>query len=244
MTTEILAAGILIAFLAAACYAVTGFGFALVMTPLMTIAWDAKPAIAASVILSTLALFPLLVDARGHVYLPRVGTLTLASLAGIPVGLTLLERLDGDTLTLIIAFTVIASSVLLYFAPQIGGERDTTAGRVASGFIGGALGASTSMGGPPVVLYLITRVREVGPFRATLIAYFLPGNILTIIGLLAVGLITGDVLLLCAAGAPAVVLGLVAGTAVRGRIPAERFRVFVLGLLAVTSTVVLASALF
>jgi hypothetical protein len=100
------------------------------------------------------------------------------------------------------------------------------------------------MGGPPVVLYLITRVREVGPFRATLIAYFLPGNILTIIGLLAVGLVTGDVLLLCAAAAPAVALGLVAGTAFRQRIPAERFRIFVLGLLAVTSTVVVASVLF
>jgi uncharacterized membrane protein YfcA len=244
LTAEILAAGILIAFFAAACYAVSGFGFALVMTPLLTIAWEVKPAIAASVILSTLALIPLLIDARGHVHLPRVGTLTLASLAGIPVGLVLLERLDGDTLTLIIAVTVIASSLLLYFAPQIGGERDTTAGRVASGFIGGALGASTSMGGPPVVLYLISRVREVGPFRATLIAYFLPGNILTIIGLLAVGLITGDVLLLCAAAAPAVALGLVAGTAFRQRIPAERFRIFVLGLLAVTSTVVVASVLF
>jgi len=39
VTTDVIIAAIAIAFLAAACYAVTGFGLALVMTPLLAIAW-------------------------------------------------------------------------------------------------------------------------------------------------------------------------------------------------------------
>jgi uncharacterized membrane protein YfcA len=99
------------------------------------------------------------------------------------------------------------------------------------------------MGGPPVVLYLLTRVREIGPFRATLLAYFLPGDLLTIVGLVAIGRITDDVVLLCAAATPAVILGLLAGVAVRSRIPPERFRVFVVGLLVITACSVLVSTL-
>jgi uncharacterized membrane protein YfcA len=241
LTAEILIAGIAIAFLAAVCYSVTGFGFALVMTPLLTVAWEVKPAVAVSVLLATLGLIPLLVGARGHVDVTRVAVLTLASLAGIPIGLALLEYLDSDALKVVIATTVIASSLLLYFAPQMGGERDTLGGRVTSGFLGGVLGSSTSMGGPPVVLYLLTRVREVPAFRATLLAYFLPGNIVTIVGLVIIGRVTGNVLLLCAAAAPAVLLGLFAGASIRTRIPPDRFRGLVVGLLVVMSLSVLIS---
>ena len=100
------------------------------------------------------------------------------------------------------------------------------------------------MGGPPIVLYLIGRERDVAAFRATLLAFFLPGSVLQIALLAGVGRITGDGQLLVGAALPAVVGGLFAGVWLRGRVRPERFHGLVVAVLIVTSAVVLASALF
>src|SRR3972149_5665315 len=119
MTGETVLAGIAIAFLAAVCQSVTGFGFALVMTPLLTVAWEVKPAVAPSIPLGTLALFPLLGEVRGHVSLPRISVLFLGFVVGVPPGVFLLERLDPDALQMMIAATAIAAGLLLYLSPSI-----------------------------------------------------------------------------------------------------------------------------
>jgi len=210
LSAETLAAGIAIAFLAAVCYSVTGFGFALVMTPLLTLAWDVKPAVVTSVVLSTAALVPLLAEVRAHVPVSRASFLVLGSFAGIPLGVAVLEGLDASALQVVVASTVIAASLFLYFAPQIQHGRESPQGQLAAGFVSGVVGGSTSMGGPPIVLYLLDRERDVKSFRATLLAFFLPGSILQIAILAAVGRITGDVLLPSAAALPAVISGLLA----------------------------------
>jgi uncharacterized membrane protein YfcA len=243
LSAEILVAGIAIAFVAAACYSVTGFGFALVLTPILAIIWDVKPTIVASEILSTAGLIPLLLEARGHVPVGRVSVLFLASLAGIPIGVFLLERLDPNAIQIMVALTVIVASVLLYLSPNAAGGRDSTLGRLTAGFLGGALGSSTSMGGPPVVLYLLGRERDTAAFRATLIAFFLPGNIITLIAFALVGQVTKDVLVLSASALPAVALGLAFGIWLRPHVPAERFRMLVVAVLILSSFVVLSSTI-
>jgi uncharacterized protein len=241
MTAEVIIAAVFIAFLAAACYSVTGFGFALVATPLLAIAWDVKSAVVVGVMLSTAGLIPLVIEARIHVELTRVSWLILGALPGIPIGVLILERLDPDALSVMIATTIIAASLLLYFAPRLGGEDDTTPGRLTAGFLSGALGSSTSMGGPPVVLYLLNRERTVASFRGTLLGYFLPGNLITLGAFAAVGRITGDVLVVSGAALPAVALGIAAGIGLRNLVQPERFRALVVALLIVTALSVLVS---
>jgi len=99
------------------------------------------------------------------------------------------------------------------------------------------------MGGPPIVLYLLGREREIAPFRATLLEFFLPGSVLQIAILAGVGRITGDVLLLVAAALPAVGVGLLAGAWLRRRVEAERFRAIVVAVLVLTSAGVLISTI-
>src|SRR3990172_1473756 len=98
MAPEIIVAGVAVAFLAATCQSVTGFGFALTMTPLLALAWDVKPTIATSILLGELILFPLLAEVRGHVSVRRVSGLFAGFVVGVPPGILLLERLDGDAL--------------------------------------------------------------------------------------------------------------------------------------------------
>jgi hypothetical protein len=233
-----------IAFLAAACYAVTGFGFALVMTPLLAVTWDVKPAVVTSVLLSTLVLLPLLIEVRAHVPLRRAFVLVLGSFAGIPLGVVILQRLDSDALQALVAGTVIVAAVLLHFRPAAGGGANSGSRQLAVGFVSGVVGGSTSMGGPPIVLYLMGREREIPAFRATLLAFFLPGSVLQIALLVGVGRVTGDVLLLVGAALPAVVLGLLAGAWLRGHVRPERFHAVVVAVLVATSVGVLLSALF
>jgi uncharacterized protein len=244
LTAEILVAGVAIAFLAAACYAVTGFGFALVMTPLLAITWDVKSAVATSVVLSTVALLPLLVGVRAHVPMSRVMVLVIGSFAGIPLGVVILQALNADALQALVASTVIIAALLLYFRPTAAGGADSGSRQLATGFVSGVVGGSTSMGGPPIVLYLIGREPDVAAFRATLLAFFLPGSVLQIALLAGVGRITGDVLLLVGSAMPAVVAGLFAGAWLRRRVRPERFHALVVAVLIVTSAGVLASALF
>jgi uncharacterized membrane protein YfcA len=243
LSAEVLLAGVGIAFLAAACYAVTGFGFALVMTPLLAVAWDVKSAVVTSVVLSTLALLPLLVEVRAHVPLPRAAMLVLGSFAGIPLGVLILQQLNSDALQVLVAATVIVAALLLYFRSAAETGPDTRAGQLATGFLSGVVGGSTSMGGPPIVLYLLGREREVAPFRATLLAFFLPGSLMQIAILAGVGRITGDVLVLVAAALPAVVAGLLAGAWLRRHVQPERFRAVVVAVLVATSAGVLLSAI-
>jgi uncharacterized membrane protein YfcA len=243
LSTEVLLAGIAIAFLAAACYAVTGFGFALVMTPLLAVAWDVKSAVATSVVLSTIALLPLLVEVRAHIPLGRAFVLVVGSFVGIPLGVAILQALNADALQALVASTVIIAALLLYFRPAAGGV-DSGARQLATGFVSGVVGGSTSMGGPPIVLYLLGREPNAAAFRATLLAFFLPGSILQIVLFAGVGRITGDVLVLAAAALPAVVVGLFAGAWLRRRVSPERFRGVVVAVLVVTSAGVLVSAVF
>jgi uncharacterized protein len=243
LSADILLAGIAIAFLAAACYAVTGFGFALIMTPLMAVAWDVKSAVVTSVILSTVALVPLLVEVRAHIPIRRASMLVLGSFAGIPLGVAVLQALESDALQALVAATVIVAALLLYFRPRVEASADTRTSQLATGFVSGVVGGSTSMGGPPIVLYLMDREREIAPFRATLLAFFLPGSVLQIAILAGVGRITGDVLLLSAAALPAVAAGLLAGTWSRRHVQPERFRAIVVAVLVITSAGVLLSAI-
>ncbi|MDO8613698.1 MAG: sulfite exporter TauE/SafE family protein [Dehalococcoidia bacterium] len=242
MSTEVLAAAIAIAFLAAMCMAVTGFGFALVMTPLLALIWDVKPTIASSVLLSTVALLPLLIEVRGNASMSRVSVLLVGSLAGIPPGVFLLERLDAGALQVMVAATVIVASALLYFSPNLAGGEDTVRGRLMAGFVSGSIGSSTSLSGPPIVLYLLGRESDVAAFRATLLLFFLPGNVVTILAFALVGQITGDVLVLSVAALPAIALGLMFGAWLRSHVQPERFRALVVAVLIVTSLAVLASA--
>lgn len=242
MSAETVAAGVAIAFLAAVCQSVTGFGFALTMTPLLALAWDVKPTVATSILLGTLILFPLLAEVRGHVSVQRVSGLFLGFVVGVPPGIFLLERLDGDALRVIVAATVIVASLLLYRAPALGAGEDSIPLRFVAGALSGAIGSSTSLGGPPIVLYLMGRERDIASFRATILAFFLPASGLTLAAFAVVGQITSDVLTMSAAAAPAVATGILVGSRLRHHLDPERFRALVAVLLVMTGCAVLAGS--
>ncbi len=242
MTLETIAAGIVIAFLASVCQSVTGFGFALVMAPLITAVWAVRPGIAATVMLSLFGNLMLLRQVRGQVSFPRVGGLLSGFAIGLVPGVLVFERVDEDALRIVVGLAVLIATLVVYRAPEVAHGHDGFGLRVLAGAVSGAIGSSTSLSGPPVVLYLIGRVREIDAFRATVLAYFVPSSVMVLVSYLLVGQITQDVLLMAAFGAPGVLLGMPVGAWVRRHLDSERFRLVVLAVLVGASVSVVVSS--
>jgi len=242
LTDAALAAAIIITCGAALCQSLTGFGFALVMVPLLSLAWDVKSAVVTSTVLGTFALLPLVFEARRHVRLAAVAALVAGSLAGIPAGILLLDWIDPEALKILVGLTVIAASVLVYRVREVRATRAGVMPAVAAGVASGVLRASTSMGGPPAVLYLLGVEKDVEAFRGTILAFFLPMSLVTIVGLAAVGRVTPDVVRTSVIALPAMALGLAAGGRLRYRVREELFRLIVLLVLIFSSIGVIISA--
>jgi hypothetical protein len=237
-----LVAAILITCGAALCQSLTGFGFALVMVPLLSLAWDVKSAVVTSTVLGTFVVLPLLFEARRHVRLTTAAALTTGSLAGVPAGILLLDWIDPEALKILVGVTVVAASVLVYRVREVRATRAGVIPAVAAGAVSGILGGSTSMSGPPAVLYLLGTEKDVEVFRGTILAFFLPMGLVTIAGLAIVGRVTPDVVRTSAIALPALVIGLVVGAWLRYRVREELFRLLVLLFLILTSVGVIISA--
>lgn len=242
MTGAALAAAVLITWGAAVCQSLTGFGFALVMVPLLSLVWDVKSAVVTSTLLGTVTLLPLVFEARRHVHLAATATLLLGSLVGIPVGLLILEVADPESLKIFVGVVVIAASILYYRVREVRTMRSGAAPAAGVGVVSGVLGGSTAMGGPPAIFYLLGTERSVEVFRGTLLAFFLPNNLIRIGAFAGVGRVTPDVLRLSAIALPALFVGLFVGARLRQRVREETFRLLVLLVLILTSLGVIASA--
>ena len=243
MSPQVVAAGVVIAFLASVCQSVTGFGFALVMVPLITVVWAVKPGVAATVLLSLFGNLMLLREVRGHVSVPRVGGLLAGFAIGLVPGVIIFEKVDEDVLRIGVGVIVLIATFAIFRSPEIDRGHDSLGLRMAAGAISGAIGSSTSLSGPPIVLYLVGRVREIDAFRATTLAYFVPSSVIVLVSYAIVGQITRDVLLLAAVATPAVLIGNPVGAWLRGHLDAERFRIVVLAVLVGASISVIASTL-
>ena len=234
MSAELVVFAMVLAFTAATIQSVTGFGFSLTLVPLLAVAWEPKAAVPVSLLLALATNVALLAQVRGQVTMRRLPGLYLGLIIGIPLGVLFLERVDADTLQITVGVVVFAATILLYLQPSIDAGHDSFGLRLGAGAMGGALTSATSMGGPPVVLYLLGRETEIDRYRATLLAYFLPSGVLAVTAFVIVGRIDSDVLIITAAAVPAVVAGILTGGWLRTHLNAGRFRRIVLGVLIAT----------
>src|SRR3970282_2079990 len=84
------------------------------MVPLLSLAWEVKPAVVTSTLLGTLLLMPLLYEVRGHVRVGWVAPLLAGSFAGIPAGVLVLDRIDATALEIVVACVVIVAGLLVF----------------------------------------------------------------------------------------------------------------------------------
>ncbi len=231
-----------IVLLAAFVRSVSGFGYALLATPLLTFVFEAKSVVVMNVILGSITCVLVLFPMRRHIDFRRVAFISLGSILGVPLGAYLLSRLDPSIIKLAIAVLAIPFAVLLLLGHSYQFKRDTLGCGVV-GFMSGVLGASTSLSGPPVVLFLLNQGLVTERFVGTLAAYFLFIGMISIGAFSSLGMLTADLLTKVAILLPALLLGSYAGIRVLPRINATLFRRIVSSIVSVTALVIIVSVL-
>lgn len=226
-------------FVATLCQTTVGFGFALIFVPLTLLFSDVKETIAVSLLLGPLTSLPTALELWSHARWRVVAGLVAGSFVGVPAGTALFVLASPTTLRVLVACLILFSVVAMLRGLSLPKTKSVLAPALAVGAISGVLRSATSMGGPPVALYLLGLRYPTAAFVGTNSTYFLLGSVASIAGLLAAGRITGSVLELIAVSIPALVIGVWSGRRLRARFSERVFRALAGALLAASSCAIL-----
>jgi len=180
----------------------TGFGSAMVMAPVFVLFLSPAESVATVLCLELIVSVQLMPNAFRNVDWRLAAPLGLGAWLTTIVGLWLVLAVDKSLMRQIIAATVLVFVVVMYRGWRFKG-RPNFLTSVLVGGLSGISTAATSMGGPPVILYLLSSMENVRTFRGTIIVYFLIGTIPSLIGLGLAQALDGETLLRVAALAPA-----------------------------------------
>ncbi len=223
-----------------AAQSVTGFGFALLVVPILTVVEGPQTAV---VVMTSIGVPMTLANAirwRADLETRSFLMVTAAALVAMPLGTLLLTRADDRTLTLVVGAVVLAFTVALWRGLHLPPGRRT---EIAAGALSGALATSVGTNGPPLVVAFQATGMPPEPFRATLAAAFAVQGSVALATFWAADLIDADVGRAWLVGIPAALLGALVGDRVFARIDQERFRTGVLVMLAASGVLALVSAL-
>jgi uncharacterized membrane protein YfcA len=149
----------------------TGFGAGMVMAPLFSLILGPLHAVPVLVALELVAGARLLPEAWGSASLGSAARLALPACITIPFGAVLLGALSASTVRRVIAILVLAIVLLL----ATGYRRRRPVARpqmIGAGALSGLLSGFAGIGGPPIVLLLLSGSDGAARNRSTLIVYF------------------------------------------------------------------------
>ena len=232
--------GLLAIFFSSIIQGLTGFGFALVSVPIMMFILSPKEVVPIVVIHGLVINLIILFEARKWVNLKRIWPLMIAGAAGIPIGTYLLVALDATILKIFIGSVIIPFAIasLAGFKKAIRSEKLAFA---PVGITSGLLASSTSLSGPPVILFFVNQGIEKQNFRANLVAYFMVLSLVATLAFVIGGVITTAVINYALWFLPSTILGAMIGIKLAPKVSEKLFRNFALiiviiaGLLSVLS---------
>lgn len=142
----------------------TGFGAALLMAPLFSLALPALDTLCLITVLSVLPLSPNSMRlAYAEMDASIVRPLTIAAIAGLAPGIGLSRWIPAELFGPLVGSAVIASAIMLMAGVRLPNIRSRTASAVV-GSLSGVLTGFSGVGGPPAILYLMGI--ETNPYRA------------------------------------------------------------------------------
>jgi len=203
-----------------------GFGEALISVPLLALIMPVEVAAPVAVLVSITVSGIAMVQDWRHVHFRSAVWLTLATLAGTPLGLLMLTRVAEPIVKAVLGAIIIAfSSYCLISRSKAALHDDRFAG--VFGFLAGVLGGAYGMNGPPLVIYGTLRGWSPQHFRATLQGYFLPASLTAMGGYWLTGLWTTAVTRLFITALPVVLISVVLGRAVNQRMTGRTFLLYI-----------------
>lgn len=224
---EVLALAAVVAALAGVIRGITGFGGAMVMSPPFALLLGPLAAVPVVLLLEGIAAMPMLVQLRRLVRWGVIGPIIAAAYVTMPLGTWMLVSADPLLMRRVIAAVVIVFSLVLLLGWRYAGRQRLVTG-LGLGAVSGTMLGATSLGGPPVILYLLAGPDPIETTRANL-TYYLVALCFSGLALLWLnGVLDASGLWLAAALAPGYYLGMVLGIRLFSRFNDTRFRQFTL----------------
>jgi len=184
----------------------TGFGFGLAAVPLLSLALPPVKVVPFVVVLQAI------VGAMGARSAWRlcdwraVRGLAPGLVFGVPVGIVILTVFRPNTVRFAIGLVIAASVVVLWRGARLP-PRPSPVLTAGTGFASGILSGLASIGGPPIVVYLLALAHDAAVVRATSIIYFGLAAVVALVPMTWRGLVDREVLIWAAASIPVLFAG-------------------------------------
>ena len=203
----------------------TAMGLPLIATPILASVFGPKQA----VVIITIPIFvanTILVLQSWRVlgYLRSLGPLVAANAAGTVVGALLLAGLDQRTFAILITAMV---ALFLLRGDRLIGDPSARRARLLTplvGFVGGVMQGTTSISSPVIGSFFHAMRLPPREYVLTLAAVFQLSSTVQLISYTALGLFTPELVTLGVVACVPMLLALMAGIAIRGRLDQVRFR--------------------
>jgi uncharacterized membrane protein YfcA len=220
----------------------TGFGFGLAAVPLLSLALPPAEVVPLVVTLQVIIGGAGLRTASAQCDWRAVRLLSPGLIIGVPIGLLILTELPPNPVRLAIG-VIIAGSVWLI---QRGVRLPPNPSHLVSfsvGLASGIISGLASMGGPPVVVYLLALGHTAARMRATAIVYFMLSGCVSFIPMALHGMITREILIWAVASLPVLFGGSRLGTWAFGRAKPRHHRMVALATLSALAVLLIGRAL-
>ena len=201
----------------------SGFGSAMVISPLWALAIDPIAAIPALIIMELLVSVQLLPRAVRSTDWRLIGLLSIAAVLTIPIGAYLLTTIDPVIVRRAIGLVVFTWAIVMLRGVRYEGQLRSSA-TLGIGATAGVLMGATGLGGPPVLMYLLSTPARAESNRANIITFFGLVSICMIAVYSAGGLYTETTLWRAGLLTPVFLLSAWAGTTMFDRSSEATFR--------------------
>lgn len=146
---------------------VSGFGYALIATPLLSMVVPLKTTIIFILFLTMIMRVFTMYTTFKDMDVKTVATVSVGCLIGIQPGSWVLNYLSAPTLGLYLSVALLFFITLNIINFRFVIKRQTL-GRLGCGIVSGFFGASTSVSGPPIVLYFLNEDMEKNLMRSNM----------------------------------------------------------------------------
>ena len=213
-----------------------GFGSAMLMAPIFAILFGSADMVVTVVAIELVVSLQLFPQVRAHADWKVLTPMSIAACAAMPLGVWLLASVDKNTIVTAVSAVIVGFVVLMWTGWRYTGRRSTVA-TVAVGAVSGAMMATTSVGGPPVLLYLLSGNDPPQVNRANIVTYYFLTQFLLIVIVMATGVAGIEALYRAVVLFPVMVLGAwIGGRAFHGLGSERLYRKVALAILFATGT--------
>ena len=216
----------------------TGFGYALLATPMLILIMPPREVVPLVLLSSVVLLILLAVESHREMDGRKISRWVLGALPGIFVGGYVLATVSDGIMKSVIGFITLCAAALLSLRPGRPWQREWP-GALGAGLLSGVLVGASGMSGPPVILFGLKQKWNHRVLRASLIGYFSIIHALAVLVLGTIGVGGTENLFQLLSILPGVFVGFILGMKWRSRVNQTLFRTIAFGLLCASGALAL-----